>query len=452
MRAWIQHRGQWDGLAIATFVLLALCLLIGGASHQHALRVSLLELAALPVLGLALLRAWDAASWTRHRLALSVLAAAAALPLIQLIPLPPGLWSALPGREQATLGLEVAGIAPGWAPLSLTPDLTWRAFLAFLPPAAVFLGALHLGRDGRRGLAWLVLILALAGVGLGMVQIAVGDPAYPWSQTGRGTVAGFFANRNHLATLCLVALPFCAALAGAGARRGAEGRGAVWAAGFAAAVLVIALAAIRSRAGIVLAGPTLALSGLLVWTAAGRGRPGPALLGLLGGAGAALALVAAIGLSPILQRFDPDAAPEGRFDRWPTVAEAAQAHLPTGAGFGAFDRVYRSVEPLEEVDETYFNRAHNDWLESWLEGGWLSAAVALAFLAWFGRRGWTAWREPAGTDADLRRAASVGVLVILVHSAADYPLRTIAMAAVLALCCALLERAGEETTRRRAEA
>lgn len=447
----MKNKGQWDVVAVATMSLLALCFLLGGASHQNALRVALLELAALPVLGLAALRAWDERAWPQRRLALGILAAIAALPLIQLIPLPPGLWTALPGREQPALGLEVAGITPGWASLSLTPDLTWRAFLALLPPMAVFLGALHLGRESRRGLAWALLAAALTGVAWGLLQIVAGDPAYPWSQTGRGTVAGFFANRNHLATLCLVALPFCAALAGAGARRGAEGRTSVWLAGFGAAILIVALAAIRSRAGIILVGPTLALSGLLVWIAPGRERPGPALLGLMGGASAALAVVAAVGLGPLLQRFDTDAAPEGRFERWPTVAEAAQAHLPVGAGFGSFDRVYRSVEPLEELDPTYFNRAHNDWLELWLEAGWLAVAVMLAFLAWFGRRAWTAWQEPAGTDADLRRAASIGILAILLHSAADYPLRTVAMAAVLALCCAFLERAGSEDGRRRGD-
>jgi O-antigen ligase len=121
----------------------------------------------------------------------------------------------------------------------------------------------------------------------------------------------------------------------------------------------------------------------------------------------------------VLMRFESSES-DMRVEGWPVAFEAAQAHLPGGAGMGAFDRVYRSVEPLEQVDETYFNRAHNDYLETWLEAGWGAAAILIAFLIWYGRR-----------------------LAVLAHSFVDYPLRTITIAVVFALCCALLERRAE---------
>lgn len=439
MRAWFRQNGQWDKVAIATFALLAICFLIGGASQKHALRLTLVELAALPVLGLALLRVWDRSVWKTHRFAVCVLAAAAAIPLIQLIPMPPGLWGALPGREQGVLALEIAGVTPGWAPMSVAPDMTWRSFLALLPATAVFLGVLTTGPSAHRGFLQLVFLALAGSFLLGLAQALAGDPFYPWPTTDRGSVSGLFANRNHLATLCLVSLPLAAAMIGIGARRGAEGRTAFWIGLTVVAVAVVTVAATRSRAGVGLLGPALAFSAMIVWTAAGKARLGPAALGLAGVAGAALLLVATLGLGPILDRFDPSAPPEARFERWPTVAEAAQTYLPTGAGFGSFERVYRSVETLEELDATSFNRAHNEYLETWLEGGWLSVGVLIAFLIWFGRRAWAAWRAPAGATADMARAASVGILMLLMHSAVEFPLRTVTMMAVLALLAAVLE-------------
>src|SRR5690606_4034235 len=107
--------------------------------RQHELRLAVVEVSALPVLVLALLALLRRNSVSAHPLAIGILAAIAALPLLQLIPLPPGLWTALPGRSEPALALELAGIAPGWTPLSLVPERTWRSFLALLPPAATFL-------------------------------------------------------------------------------------------------------------------------------------------------------------------------------------------------------------------------------------------------------------------------------------------------------------------------
>jgi len=444
MRTWFKHRDRREVVAVATFALLALCALIGGASQQNALRLALLELAALPVLALVILRAWDHALWRRHQFGLGLAAATAALPLVQLIMLPPPLWTALPGREQAVLALDLAGIQAAWSPISLTPDLTWRAFLALLAPLAVFLGVLQFSRASRRGVAWLFALLAVAGIFWGGLQLVGGKAFYPWGNTDHGSLAGFFANRNHMATLLLMALPFCAALAAARRR---DSKAGLWSLAFAGVLIILALAIIQSRAGVILAIPTIVLSGLVIWVGAGRGRPSRSLLALAAAVGVAITVIAFVGLGPIADRFESDRSQEGRISRWPTVAEAAQNYLPVGAGFGSFDRVYRSVEPVEEVDETYFNRAHNDYLETWLEGGWLSVGIVLAFFAWFGRRAWEVWRAPPGEEHDLQRAASVAILVVLAHSVVDYPLRTVAIACLLAACAALLDgvrRSGDE--------
>ena len=441
-------KGQWDAVAIASVVLLAFSFVFGGATQGHALRLALVELAALPLLVLAAGRLVGTGGWREHRFALAILACIAAIPLLQSIPLPPAIWTGLPGRDQMVLALELSGLSPGWSPLSLAPDNTWRSALALAPPAAFFLAILSTPHVQRERLVILCIAAALVGILLGAAQLASGGTSlYVWSWTDAGSVNGFFANRNHLASSLLATLPFAIVFGAATLRRRHGGASALWLGALFAGLVVVALAAIRSRAGITLFVPVMIVSLLAAWIAAGRGRPGPGLLVLLGSVGAALTVVAVLALPPILARFDSQESSEGRFDRWPLVAETAQTYLPLGSGIGTFDAVYRSVEPLAQLDSTFFNQAHNDYLETWLEAGWLGIGVVLAFLIWYGRRSLSAWRAPPSREGDLQRAASIGIGALLLHSSVDYPLRTVALAVVFALCCGLLELAQRNTQR-----
>lgn len=435
-------KGQWDTVAVATMILLALSCVLGGASRDHAIRLALLEMAALPVLVVGAGRLIRTGLWREHQFALSLLAALVAIPLIQLIPLPPAVWTGLPGRDQIVLALQLSGLEPGWSPLSLSPDRTWQSALALTPPAALLIAMLSLTQVQRQRLVQICIAAALVGILLGAAQLASGgEKLYPWAGTTAGSVSGFFANRNHLASYLLVALPF-AIIMGVATLRRRDGRSSgLWFAAMFVGLTVVGLAVIRSRAGITLFAPVMMASLLAAWVAAGRGRPGPGFLVLVGAVGAALTAVAVLALPPILARFDPEGAPEIRFERWPLVAEAAQTYLPTGSGIGSFDPVFRSVEPLHQLDRNFFNQAHNEYLETWLEAGWLGIGLILAFLVWYGRRSWSAWNGPPTRERDIQRAASIGVGVLLLHSLADYPMRTETLAVVMAMCCGLLELA-----------
>lgn len=442
-------KDQWDPVAIAAAVLLVFSFAFGGASQGHALRLALVELAALPLLVLSASRLVEARLWREHRFALGLLALLVAIPFVQLIPLPPAIWTALPGRAEPALALELAGIQPGWSPLSLVPDQTLRAALALVPPAAFFMAVLTLSPLQRARMVQICIAAVIAGVLLGAAQLASGgERFYLWNWTGAGSVTGFFANRNHLASLLLVTLPFAVIFGAATLRRRDRQSSALWLGALFAGLVVVALAAIRSRAGITLFVPVLGASLLGAWIAAGKGRPGSAVLVLVGSLAAALTAVAVLALPPILARFDTNGASEVRFERWPVVAEAAQTYLPLGAGIGSFDAVYRSIEPLRELDSTFFNQAHNEYLQAWLEAGWVGVGLILAFFVWYARRSWRAWNAPSSREGDLQRAASIGIGVLALHSIADYPLRTTALAVVLALCCGLLEWAGRSTPQR----
>ncbi len=433
-------RGQWDAVAIAAVVLLALSVFLGGASREHALRLALVELAGLPLLVLAASRVRHLSVWRDYRFALLLLSGVIALPLVQLIPLPAEVWTGLPGRAPMVLALDLAGVDAGWSPLTLAPDLTWRSALALVPPAAMFLAALTGTPALRTRLIGLSLALSVLGILLGAAQLAGGgERFYPWETTSAGAVTGFFANRNHFASMLLATLPFAVVFGAASLRRSDGNRLQLWFAALFAGLVVVALAAIRSRAGVMLFVPVMALSLFAAWIAAGRGRPAPALLVLVAATGAAMTAVAVMALPPILARFETQDAPEGRFERWAIVAEAAQTYLPIGSGIGSFDAVYRSVEPLNQLDGSFFNQAHNEYLEVWLEAGWLGAFLIFAFLIWYVRRTWSAWKAPPSGERDLQRAASIAIGVFLLHSIGDYPLRTATLAVLLALCCGILE-------------
>lgn len=443
MRLLTHLKNQWSGVAIATLVLLVLAFVLGGASRQHELRLAIVELAALPALMLGVLVLLQRSQWKPYSYAFMVLAGIAAIPLIQIIPLPPQIWTALPGRQALVDALALAGMEPAWSSWSLTPDRTWRSFLALLPPIAVFVGALACtGADRERFIRLLLLGVGVAML-LGAIQFASGSERfYLWATTAAGNVVGFLANRNHMATLCLMCLPFAAVMGAAVLRRGEHrNRMMLWLSILFIAMVVLTLGAARSRTGVILLGPTLGVSMIAAWIASGRDRPKPQFLAAVGAGILALITLSVFILSPVLERFDTVGAKEGRFENWPFVLQAANTYLPTGSGIGSFDAVFRSVEPLALLDATFFNQAHNEYLETWLEAGWLGAIVLIAFMVWFSRRSWTAWRTGPSTQRDLQRAASIAIAVVLIHSIVDYPLRTETLATIFALMCALLETA-----------
>ncbi|MBU1384258.1 MAG: O-antigen ligase family protein [Alphaproteobacteria bacterium] len=429
-----------DWVFIATLLLLACSLAFGGASRLHAAPLAAVQLAALPVLILGLLRLNDDDGFTRHRTVLLLLLAALALPLLQLVPLPPGVWAGLPGRDVAGVAFEVTGGSPGWMPLSLAPDATWGAFLALLPPIAMVVATISGTSGQRRATAALYVGAACLYIFIGCVQFATKSPAvYPYPTTAPGTVSGLFANRNHLATFLLMAMPM-AAVVGSIFQRSARSpaRLGLWIFAAYCGIVVMALAIIRSRTGLVVMVPTLMAS---LWLAV---QSGPRLqrkhvIAALGFA-AAVALVTALGLEPLLSRFSGEAVgSEGRFAVWPIIANAASLYQPFGSGLGSFDAVYRSVEPLRLVDPTFLNQAHNDFLEIWLEAGVLGVGLVLVAMGWAGRLAISAWRSGSRhSDRRLAQAASLAILVLAVHSVVDYPVRTETIAVMLAFCVGLL--------------
>lgn len=431
-------------LPALTALLVCLALLLGGGTVQGLASDALVQLASLPVLAMALWQLAQRPLPAPAKAPLAVVGAVVLLPLLQLVPLPPDLWTWLPGRERFAQTFAALGLAPSWHPLSLDPAATWRAWLALLPPLAVFAAVLCLGRGFRRLLSLVFLGFAVLGLLLGLAQLMQGpdSPLRFHPVTNPGSSVGLFANRNHHAAMLYGAASFAAAwtVGLVQARRINRTLGA--AAGVVIlAALLLGVGMAQSRAGVLLA---LAAAGLGVLLAA-RLRPTPFRRRGLSAVAAAAMLgalfVAHYAPAGLMERFEASPIDDYRFAILGVAREAASAFQPFGSGFGTFQAVYLLHDRPEALIPAYVNRAHNDWLEAWIEGGWLAAAIAAAFLAWFARASWRAWRADANgrpLDALLARAASISVGLLLLHSLADYPLRTTGVTTFFAFCCALL--------------
>jgi hypothetical protein len=154
-------------------------------------------------------------------------------------------------------------------------------------------------------------------------------------------------------------------------------------------------------------------------------------------------LIVQFGLYRVYDKFATDPMQGARPVFARNTIEAAKAYMPFGSGVGTFVSVYPTFErPQDTIANVYANHAHDDWLEIWLEGGIVSIVLAAGFLIWFSLRSKKLWQRSPGNILDidvlLARASTVAVPLILIHSVVDYPLRTDAMMAVFAFCCAFL--------------
>ena len=425
--------------------------LFGGASQANALSLMLVELASLPLLWLAVHRLVTQGIPRGAAIPIAILAGVAAIPALQLVPLPETIWSRLPGRAPEVHALALAHLGHPAEPYSLTPDATWRCLLALLPPAAMFLGAIQLPERQRRVMAVLWLVLGLLSVGIGVLQVLGGadSPLYFYAVTNTGSPVGLFANRNHQAAFLYSLLPLAGAFAAQliGGLRTRQALGPILGALF-VPVAIIGVAITLSRAGIVLAGGALIGVVLLAMRRGVFKRHWAQAAGLGLAAAAGVTAVLLFGLQPLLTRFGDLNNPELRFEGWPIVLDTAKSFLPLGSGIGSFDTVYRAAEPLTQVSSAYFNHAHDDWLEIWLETGVAGALLAALFLVWFIGKAARIWPPLHSSHVrDLAAPCTIVILLLLGHSLVDYPLRTETIAVLFAFACAEMASASRMPVR-----
>lgn len=427
--------------------------MLGGGTRNGFLSDSILQLSSIPLLLLSLWRMLDLRASPELRRVWLFCFLVVLVPLLQLVPLPPAIWMALPHREPLAETFDLLGRPPPWMPISILPRDTYLSVLSLMPPLAIFLSALFLSHRERGLLSLTMLALGIISVFVGLLQVAQGpsSPLRFFEFTNLTEAVGFFANRNHFAALLYSLVPFAAAWTVATANPGPGGQRQGYdttyiialLAGFTVIViLIVGQVMARSRAGLGL--QILALFGAFAMAISDRriasARTSTRLL--LGATVLALTFAVQFALYRILDRFTSDPLSDARIVFVRNTIEAAKAYMPFGSGVGTFASVYPMFEaPQDLLANAYVNRAHNDILELWLETGVAGIGLMALFALWLTLKLLKIWRHAPLADNPghlLPRAATFVIVLVIAHSFVDYPLRTGAMMAVMAFSCALL--------------
>lgn len=439
IRAADNHIALWVGLAFMVVAVAA-----GGASRADAASQFVVRSASILTVTILLLQTSTSPRFDRVKPALIFLSAAAAIILIQLIPLPSSLWPSLPGREPYTHVTPLLGESSLWRPINLTPDLGWNALFALLPAAATIVLMAYFRTSHRPLLLAALVSIGIASAVLGLAQLTDGaGSSLRWYRiTSQGSANGFFANRNHQATLLALSLPVIAVWGAASFRRSHIDRARLGLSLVATAFVLLMVPVTGSRMGLATATVGLVIS-LYFWNEAVqphiRSRsPRTRTMIRAGSVAAVLALVlTAVTLSraqAVQRLFDYDLANDPRMKLGGALVRMMKAFFPFGSGFGSFDPVFRAFEPIELLTNSYINAAHNDFLQVVIEGGVLGAALIAIYLIWWARQAVRLWLSGRQSDSDgLGRLGCAITLIVMLSSIPDYPLRTPLMSVIFVI-------------------
>lgn len=427
--------------AVAAIIFVAMCL--GGGGVRYGLNNLVVQLCALGFL--AFYRDTFLGFWRRAPLALKALVLASlALPVLQLVPLPEAIWSALPGRTLAADARAAIGEI-GWASLSLDSARTLVALSGLIVPVTILGLGWAISRDQIHWLGWLMVAFGLVNLLAGTGQVMSSEELtsfYPETSMP-GVLFGTFANRNSTGLFLVAGLTFASLLPSprihplVGPARIAV-----------CVLLLLAIILTQSRTALalslvplVLVGAKLALESRRQSSHGHAGNQRSWLIGL--GTFGALALAAGLlalapgRLSETLDRFNSDANPRAYI--WEDALYSSKRYWPVGSGMGTFDEVFQVDESLENMTQRRAGRAHNDYIEVAIEGGLVGVALIVAWLALWG---WLTWRARSSSRRWVAWSGSAILLTITLQSITDYPLRNQTMLAVGAIALLLLARCG----------
>jgi O-antigen ligase len=432
-------------------MILLVAFAFGGGGSRYGLANLAVQLAALG----ALAARWDIVKqfWRESPMLLRIaILASFALPVLQIIPLPESVWSALPGRELVSRSLALVGDGGTWRPFSVDPLRTLLALTALITPMAVLWAGWSLARERLIDMGWLVVGFGLFTILLGAAQLgAPTESATLYGSRDPGAILlGTFANRNSTGLFLTFALGLVAVLPAPRPHPALlPARLAV------GAMLLLGVVLTQSRTSLVLSLLPLLLAAAraAVWgLGKGEGQRGKSSVIIVAGTTALLAaglgtvLVTAPGrVSDTLERFEAKDDPR-RFI-WDDATFIAGRYWPLGAGIGSFDEIYQVDESLENLSLRKPGRAHNDFLELAIEAG--APGLGLAAL-WLVLVGWLSWAARHSPQRWIAWSGSTFLLAIALQSITDYPLRNQTILALAGFALLVLARTSIEQRSARA--
>lgn len=419
-------------------------LVLGGgtsAGFTTDIIVQLISLAAL-TFGLMTMRSDEVAHFRTlfqsgvGRLTAGLIIGLLGLYLIQLAPLPLAWVSFGPLGSEGVNGL-----------ISRVPYSTGAALASLLPPITVFILALSCSASHRQVAISLLAVIGIVSLIMGFLQVAQGPSSALriYEFTNRVDAVGFFANRNHFASLLCILLIFVSVWLLSMISQSAQLPAIAVSGALACLVAVLTgLMLARSRAGLLLAMIVFGCIIVIYWldrrhaSSSGRRQASSGSRWLIAGSITAIVIAVQLGLSRIMARFEVDPLDDLRWSLTESGISLALASLPFGTGIASYVQSYATFERTSDITGGAFaNRTHNDWVEFAIEGGLPAIALMLCFLLWFGFRILSCPRESSRRRLQ-HISGSLIILVLLLHSIVDYPLRTTALATVFAFACALL--------------
>ena len=413
--------------------LLFIAVVLGGGGIRHGLTNLVVQLVALAVLlfqpGIVRRFFSESPLWLKILVPLTVL-----LPLIQLVPLPAGIWRALPGREMAAGTRDLVNAGEGWFPLTLDRARTLIALFALSAPLAVIVSAPSLKGDWRRSALVLLVALAFLHFAFGVVQFAAGgDTLRLYETNDAGRFYGFFV--GHIASGLFLVIGLCSLIGLFASKKRTTLDLMLYPAG--AALLAIGVLLSSSRSAIALLLVPALWAAWLAWRELHRFSRRTRIL-TFGGILAFLAVVAIVmatndRLGATWERFE--SFEDSRPDIWEDTMNGIDRYWPVGSGMGTFDEVFQVEESLETLPAKKAARAHNEYIEVALEAGILGI---LLIAAWVVGLLASAYRRLRTVNAPVTLAAALSLLCIALQALIYFPLRNMAVLCIAGLLVALL--------------
>ncbi|MGN6279407.1 MAG: O-antigen ligase family protein [Sphingomonas sp.] len=363
-----------------------------------------------------------------------------AIPIIQLIPMPPSLWHMLPGRAGEISALALINEETSWRPISLSPFMTLSSILSLIPPITILFFVSRATLDERTRILATVASVGVAAGFAGVLQVASGNAGWlmPYPREVVGFATGFQANRNAGADVFLITILALAAYCSIKRDLLRTAIGKIAFAAFSALLTLMTILS-GSRAGSALLLVVAASAATLLVRRLDRRRIAIFAVGAIVVIGGFAATWNNAQIERTWSRFSHQ--PEARPELWRDTIFAIKELAPVGSGVGTFQPVMEEAERLEAVDVYTPNRAHNDYLEYALEAGVAGIVAVIGGVIALAMRAVGILRVTRSNRQRAQAICGIGILAILgLHSLVDYPMRSMAVAGLAAAGIGFLSR------------
>lgn len=362
------------------------------------------------------------------------------LPFIQIMPLPPELWTNIPGHELRRQILNDHELASDWLTLSITPIATSYSALISLFVFSMFFALFNFDRDTIFRVLCVIMIMIVVSSLVGVVQFASDGRIFSfYNSTHRGSLIGFFSNKNHMGLLIACGILIGHTLLKQYSFERIKGLHLLSIFCF---IQIILLAATSSRAGFVLG---LIACGFCFYDYFEKSDR-KFKIGLFLSLPVAAIVAAQFPVFRNLFRRIEDVQNDLRGEMIEWSRPLIDQYFLTGAGIGSFVDIFTVSEKLEWVGPSYVNHVHNDYLEFILEAGIFGAFLiflwAIAILSAFfdRRRTQMSFENINAIDLDFQWLGFLIVGFFVAHSFVDYPIRRLGTLVVLIVGLALIFR------------